>query len=638
MARIASSGRAARWVFVVFVVLSWPVLTPNIGQAATPSTEQIRGYTIDLRVTKDDVLHVRETIGYDFGTDRRHGIDQTIPVELRYGKHQLREFPLDQIAVSSPSHAPAQEQTLGGSTVQIQIGDPANDRITGQQTYVISYDVKAVVNSFSDHQELYWNAVGDQWAVPIDAVSATVEGPAAILKVACYQGAQRSTTPCPAAINADGSAGFSATALPAGHGMTVDASFPAGTFTHAAPILKHRWTWGEAFSLTAGTIGGSLGLFVVLAGWAIFQVLRRGRDERYLGITPGLQPNFGQQPSIGRVPWRREPVAVQFTPPAGVRPGELGALIDQRAETLHVTATVIDLAVRGYLTIEELVKSRKKQPGDWKLTRLRGRSTKELRGYESKVYGSLFRSGRVVRFSQLRKTFGEDSADIKSMLEDDVTDQGWFRDRPTKVRAKWFGFGLTTMALGLALTSVLALVSHYGLVGLAVVAAGVLLLALSRQMPGPVGSRHGHAGPKPWLPAVPGEGRGQPDPVRGGRGRLPAATCPTPSSSAWPTAGPRYSPNWPPAGRSSRFPPGTPARRPGTTRSSTWCCSTTGSTLSPAHRWIPRPRRTARSRRPPAPRVCPGWAAMVAIPAVVVEGVVAAPGKRLPAGDRGRRK
>jgi Predicted membrane protein (DUF2207) len=59
--------------------------------------------------------------------------------------------------------------------------------VTSRQTYVISYDVRGVVNSFSDHQELYWNAVGNQWDAPIDVAKATLEGPAAIQKVACYR-------------------------------------------------------------------------------------------------------------------------------------------------------------------------------------------------------------------------------------------------------------------------------------------------------------------------------------------------------------------------------------------------------------------------------------------------------------------
>ena len=51
-------------------------------------------------------------------------------------------------------------------------------------------------------------------------------------------------------------------------------------------------------------------------------------------------------------------VAVQFTPPAGLRAGQIGTLIDEEANVVDVTATIIDLAVRGYLRIEEITKDK----------------------------------------------------------------------------------------------------------------------------------------------------------------------------------------------------------------------------------------------------------------------------------------
>jgi len=52
-----------------------------------------------------------------------------------------------------------------------------------------------VINTFPDHQELYWNAIGDEWQVSIAAASATVAGPAKIQKATCFEGTQGSTTP-----------------------------------------------------------------------------------------------------------------------------------------------------------------------------------------------------------------------------------------------------------------------------------------------------------------------------------------------------------------------------------------------------------------------------------------------------------
>ena len=66
------------------------------------------------------------------------------------------------------------------------------------------------------------------------------------------------------------------------------------------------------------------------------------------------------------------PVAVQFPPPEGLRPGQLGTLLDERANVVDVTATIVDLAVRGHLRIEELAAQGALPSRDWLLVKLPG--------------------------------------------------------------------------------------------------------------------------------------------------------------------------------------------------------------------------------------------------------------------------
>ena len=53
----------------------------------------------------------------------------------------------------------------------------------------------------------------------------------------------------------------------------------------------------------------------------------------------------------------------------GVRPGQVGTLVDERVDPVDVTATVLDLAVRGHLRIEELPRSAAYAEGEWTFTR-----------------------------------------------------------------------------------------------------------------------------------------------------------------------------------------------------------------------------------------------------------------------------
>jgi uncharacterized membrane protein YgcG len=483
------------------LAIGWTVLTAAAGQstveagaAAVPRAagvggEQITKYAVDLVLKADGSMHVKETIQYDFGFAHRHGITRDIPIESEIigDDEHYREYPISDIDVSSPSGAPDELAKDIGSTASLRIGDP-DETVTGKQTYVIDYNLEGVVNSFDDHQELYWNAIGSEWNVPIRTATAKVEGPAAIQKVACYNGVQGSTDTCTGTIGTDGSAGFTATDLAANQGMTVVASFPVRTFPNAAPIIKEKQTLARAFSLTPVSGVGSIALLGLLGGGALAMVSRRGRDERHLGVTPGLEPGFGQEQNVARVPWlRRDPVAVQFSPPAGMRPGQLGTLIDEHANVVDVTATIVDLAVRGYLRIEEVTEPGFFRSGDWRLVEQTpgsdGRTVEPLRDYETKLYNAIFQGRREVLLSDLKTTFKSDLEKVQEMLYDDVTREGWFRGNPSSVRTRWMVYGVLLTLAGGGLTWLLATRTAYGLLGVAVLVSGVLLLILAPRMP-----------------------------------------------------------------------------------------------------------------------------------------------------------
>src|SRR6202043_3514915 len=59
----------------------------------------------------------------------------------------------------------------------------------------------------------------------------------------------------------------------------------------------------------------------------------------------------------GRDP-RLRPIAAQYEPPDQLTPGEAGTLVDNSADMRDITSTIVDLAVRGFLVIEEHQKDR----------------------------------------------------------------------------------------------------------------------------------------------------------------------------------------------------------------------------------------------------------------------------------------
>jgi uncharacterized protein (TIGR04222 family) len=172
---------------------------------------------------------------------------------------------------------------------------------------------------------------------------------------------------------------------------------------------------------------------------------------------------------------------VEFEPPEELRPGELGTLIDFDAGPLDVTATIIDLAVRGYLQIEEVDKEWYQFKHDWKLTKLPKEG--QLRQYERSLYSGIFKDGDEVELSELKNKFAERMSKVREQLMDDAMSKGWFTRKPGTVKVLWGLLGIVVLAAGIALTILLAAETHAGLVGVPIVIAGVLLLVAARWMP-----------------------------------------------------------------------------------------------------------------------------------------------------------
>jgi uncharacterized membrane protein YgcG len=209
----------------------------------------------------------------------------------------------------------------------------------------------------------------------------------------------------------------------------------------------------------------------------------RGRDRRYVGQVPGLEPATGQPVVEEAVPvLHGSPTVVEFAPPDGIRPGQCGALLDESADILDVTATTVDLAVRGYLRIDEKPREHWWSHKDWTLTRLK-EPDEHLADYESRLMKGLFRSGAVVELSDLHNTFYQDLAAVQDKIYAGAVAAKWFRRRPDRVREVWTLIGIGVIAAGVALTVVLFLHTHVAVAGLAVTAGGIVLLAMRGTMP-----------------------------------------------------------------------------------------------------------------------------------------------------------
>jgi uncharacterized membrane protein YgcG len=160
----------------------------------------------------------------------------------------------------------------------------------------------------------------------------------------------------------------------------------------------------------------------------------------------------------------------------------MGVLLDERPRTLHVTATIVDLAVRGFLTIEEVERQGLFGKPDWILRRT-AEADDDLPPYERKLLQALFRTGPEATVSELRHTFASRLEQVKRSLLSSAVKQKWFSESPEKVRMRWVVRGMLLLVAGGAVTVALAAWTSWALVGVAVVLAGVLAIAVAGAMP-----------------------------------------------------------------------------------------------------------------------------------------------------------
>ncbi|HEX9767017.1 MAG TPA: DUF2207 domain-containing protein [Nitriliruptorales bacterium] len=471
----------------------------GLAAGATAQSEPwvIEAYDVVIDVRPDGTMQVAEEIAVDFREQRR-GIFREIPVryDLAYDADielpdpelepadYVRVYEIHEIRVFSDT---APDDVLitgpGGDDgwLRIRVGEE-DTWITGRHTYLITYVVEGALNGFDAHAELYWNAIGAQWEVPIGHATTTVTGPG-LMQATCFQGPQGSDRLCDQAATNSGRITFRAGSLPPYAGMTVVVAFDPAAVDPARPILEERFDLGRRLLGSDAAIPLAILVGLLAIGGVGVLAFRQGRDRETVGGV-GVDGTVKESPRR-RPLFARLTVPVQFRPPDGLRPAQLGLLVDERVDPVDVTATIVDLAVRGHLRIieEETKKLLFFSSTDHVLERLPGPPEDELLRYEDKLLDALFEDGDRVELSELRGSFHTEYIKVSNLVYEDGRSRHWFHRSPQKTRNQWGGIGVAAVILSGAITFLLVRYTRVGIVGLPLVLASIVLLALNRWMP-----------------------------------------------------------------------------------------------------------------------------------------------------------
>jgi uncharacterized membrane protein YgcG len=175
---------------------------------------------------------------------------------------------------------------------------------------------------------------------------------------------------------------------------------------------------------------------------------------------------YGRDPRINRS------IMVEYEPPENLKPAEIGTLVDEYADDRDIVATIIDLAIRGYLKIKPL--------GDKDVDIEILREGDELEGYERKVFEAIKESaedGKVLRLGEgvgyYIRSLGPSKAkeyvekyrklsdtleSVKDEVYDLLTQIGYFQEKPNVVREKYAFLGVIMSFIGFLIALITALV------------------------------------------------------------------------------------------------------------------------------------------------------------------------------------
>ncbi|MDR0416381.1 MAG: DUF2207 domain-containing protein [Propionibacteriaceae bacterium] len=480
----------AAFLLAVGIAGPWAAAPP----AHAAPGDRISRLDFAVEVRPDGTLAVTETLDVVFA-GRGHGPYVSFVTRMALADDDpdsadwYRALDYDFGRVTSPTGAPTPTAVeTAESGLLLRIGDP--DRyVSGAHTYVIPYTLSGALNGADQTgagDELWWNIVGTGWQLPIDQVTVRVTGPAAVSQVDCWSGPGAA---CDDGRAAGDAATFAQAGINPGGGLTIAVGWPAGTFPGVKRLLVTKNPLAFAFAPAALPLALAAGL-TVGAVIVIVLIRRRGRDERFGGLPPGSLPAPGEAPTVVREEVRDAPV--QFHPPNGVPPGQLGALVRERAVMADVTATLVDLAVRGHYRFVQTDKSK-----SFVLERDLAVEPPAA-PFERQLYNGVFRGGetRVTRRQLERRQFGTVMLEARQRVGRDLARQKWYRQAPAVVVLIWATLGFAVLAAGavggVGLGYWLGGNGHRGwaYLGLPAVVLGIGCMAVARAMPirTPVGS------------------------------------------------------------------------------------------------------------------------------------------------------
>ena len=293
-------------------------------------SERILDFHSDVTLQDDGTLVVRESIRvFASGNQIRHGIFRDFPTRYRdpLGNRYGVGFEVSSATRDEAPEAFRVTDYSNGKRVYLGSADSYVPR--GEHTYTISYTTNRQLGFFADHDELFWNVTGNGWGFVIDHASATVrlpeKIPASEVRLSGFTGQQGSRERDLSTSTEDNAFHFAAKSwLAPQSGLSILLTWPKGYIRE--PTAQERVDY---FLRDNRDAGWAVAALLVLGVYYVFVWSAVGRDPQRGIIVP------------------------RYEPPVNLSPAAMRYLVRMGYDNKVLTAAIVDMAVRGFLTIQE---------------------------------------------------------------------------------------------------------------------------------------------------------------------------------------------------------------------------------------------------------------------------------------------